>query len=111
MPFAEDDKNLEFLPSSSKYLSSVSDIPAHASATVWWHGPTGHFYGSLVDDDTETPREEQLFEIAARNVIDPATATGKKFSWGVPVTKARVESFFTVSASIAHGNKSLEAKN
>ena len=50
-----------------------------------------------MDDEAETPPEEQMFEIAARNVIDPATATGKRFSWGVPATKERVESFFTVS--------------
>jgi hypothetical protein len=66
-------------------------------ATSWWHGPAGHFYGCLVDDPAETPLEDQQFEIAARSVIDPATATGKRFSWGVPATKERVESFFTVS--------------
>lgn len=69
------------------------------TATTWWHGPTGHFYGSPVDDPSETAPEDRMFEIAARNVVDPATATGKKFSWGVPATKERVESFFTVSAS------------
>jgi hypothetical protein len=37
-----------------------------------------------------------MFEIAARNVIDPETATGTRFSWGIPATKERVESHFTV---------------
>jgi hypothetical protein len=37
-----------------------------------------------------------MFEIAARKVIDPSTDLTKKFSWGVPATKARVEGFFTV---------------
>jgi salicylate hydroxylase len=50
-----------------------------------------------VDDPSEKSPEEQLFEIAARNVIDPETATGKRFSWGVPATKERVESHFIVS--------------
>jgi salicylate hydroxylase len=68
-------------------------------STTWWHGPTGHFYGSLVDDPSETPPEEQMFEIAARKVVDPAKVTGRKFSWGVPATKDRVESFFMVSDS------------
>ncbi len=69
------------------------------TATTWWHGPTGHFYGSLVDDPSEIAPEDRMFEIAARNVVDPGTATGKKFSWGVPATNDRVESFFTVSVS------------
>jgi len=70
-------------------------------ATSWWHGPAGHFYGSLVDDPSETAPENQLFEIAARSVIDPTTAVGKRFSWGVPATKGRVESFFTVGIFIS----------
>jgi salicylate hydroxylase len=49
-----------------------------------------------VDDPSEKSPDEQLFEIAARNVIDPEAATGKRFSWGIPVTKERVESHFTV---------------
>jgi salicylate hydroxylase len=77
-------------------VTSISHIPNLTPSTTWWHGPTGHFYGSLVDDPSETPKEEQMFEIAARKVVDPATATGKKFSWGVPATKERVESLFTV---------------
>jgi hypothetical protein len=54
-------------------------------------------YGSLVDDPSETPEEEQMLEIAARNVRDPATVSGKRFSWGVLATKERVEGCFTVS--------------
>lgn len=38
-----------------------------------------------------------MYEIAARKVVNPATETGKTFSWGVPATKERVESFFLVS--------------
>jgi len=75
--------------------SSVSHIPDMTPATTWWHGPTGHMYSSLVDDPSESKPEEQMFEIAARDVCDPATVTGKRFSWGVPATKERVESFFT----------------
>ncbi|CZR53485.1 uncharacterized protein PAC_03364 [Phialocephala subalpina] len=76
-------------------VSSISHTPDLTVATSWWHGPTGHFYGSLVDDPSETSPEEQKFEIAARKVVDPTTDLGKKFSWGVPATKERVESFFT----------------
>lgn len=80
-------------------VSSISHIPGLLPETQWWHGPTGHFYGSLVDDPTETSEADQKFEIAARKVVDPATDLTKKFSWGVPATKARVESFFTVFSS------------
>jgi salicylate hydroxylase len=79
--------------------SSVKDIPDLLPATSWWHGPSGHFYGSQVDDPNITAEEDQVFEIAARNVINPATATGKRFSWGVPATNERVESHFTVRFS------------
>jgi len=65
------------------------------SSTTWWHGPTGHFYGSYVDDPTESPIDGPQFEIAARYVEDPSKATGKKFSWGVPATNERVLSHFT----------------
>ncbi|KAK0103161.1 hypothetical protein ONS95_014959 [Cadophora gregata] len=75
--------------------SSISHITGIQGVNTWWHGPTGHFYGSPVDNPAETSQEEQKFEIAARSVIDPTTAIGKRFSWGVPATKERVESFFT----------------
>ncbi|KAL2067583.1 hypothetical protein VTL71DRAFT_2008 [Oculimacula yallundae] len=75
--------------------SSVSSISGIHGVNTWWHGPAGHFYGSPVDDPAETAEVDRKFEIAARSVIDPATATGKRFSWGVPATKERVESFFT----------------
>lgn len=77
-------------------VSLIAHIPDLTPFTQWWHGPTGHFYGSLVDDPTETEDGDRLFEIAARKVIDPATDLGKKFSWGVPATEARVEGFFKV---------------
>jgi salicylate hydroxylase len=75
--------------------ASVSKIADMGESTSWWHGPTGHFYSSLVDDPLEVPGNEQLFEIAARSVVDPETATGKRFSWGVPATNERVLSHFT----------------
>lgn len=80
-------------------VTSVSHIQDMTIATTWWHGPAGHVYSSLVDDASETPQESQKFELAARSVIDPATATGKRFSWGVPATNERVESYFTVCNS------------
>ncbi|EPE34775.1 FAD/NAD(P)-binding protein [Glarea lozoyensis ATCC 20868] len=76
-------------------VSSVSNISDMMPSTQWWHGPTGHFYCSLVDDPAETDEKNQLFEIAARKLIDPSTDLTKKFSWGVPATNARVEGFFT----------------
>ncbi|KAH7330486.1 salicylate hydroxylase [Rhexocercosporidium sp. MPI-PUGE-AT-0058] len=75
--------------------SSVAHIPEIHGVNTWWHGPKGHFYGSPVDDPEETSEEDQKFEIAARSVVDPTTAIGKRFSWGVPATKERVEAFFT----------------
>jgi salicylate hydroxylase len=75
--------------------SSISHIPDIAPATQWWHGPAGHGYFSLVDSPDEIALEEQMFELANHNVIDPATATGKQFSWGVPATNERVERHFT----------------
>lgn len=65
-----------------------------SSLFIGWHGPTGHFYGSLVDDPSESPSGGHMFEIAARSVEDPSKATGKKFSWGVPATNERVLSHF-----------------
>ncbi|PVH73793.1 putative FAD-binding monooxygenase [Cadophora sp. DSE1049] len=75
--------------------SSVSHIAGIHGVNTWWHGPSGHFYGSPVDSPEDTSKEEQKFEIAARSVVDPITAIGKRFSWGVPATKERVEAFFT----------------
>lgn len=54
----------------------------------------------MVDDPNEVGEDERMFEIAARNVVDPETATGKTFSWGIPATNERVLSHFTVSASV-----------
>ena len=65
--------------------------------TQWWFGPPGHVYVSPVDDVSEKNEEDQMFEISCRNVIDPTTAKGKRFSWGVPATNERVQSHFTVS--------------
>lgn len=64
-------------------------------STGWWHGPAGHFYNSFVDDPSETPEEEQKFEIAVHNVVPAETVKEKRFSWGIPATNERVESHFT----------------
>lgn len=78
-------------------VSSVSHIPDVGTTTTWWHGRAGHVYTSPVDDPSEAKESEPLFEISCRNLIDPATATWKRFSWGVPATNERVESHFTAS--------------
>ncbi|EXJ89123.1 hypothetical protein A1O3_02187 [Capronia epimyces CBS 606.96] len=73
---------------------TIAHIPDLISSTSWWHGPEGHVFHSPVDDPAEVAEEERLSELSARNLVDPATATGKKFSWGVPATNERVESHF-----------------
>ncbi|EHY57823.1 hypothetical protein ABEF92_004299 [Exophiala dermatitidis] len=75
-------------------VHTIAHIPELTSSTSWWHGPEGHVYHSLVDDPAEVPEQERMFEISARNVIDPATATGKRFSWGISATNERVQSHF-----------------
>ncbi|KAH8817434.1 salicylate hydroxylase [Xylogone sp. PMI_703] len=74
--------------------TTVAHLPDLTASTAWWHGPAGHVYFSKVDDPQELPKEERMFEIAARNVVDPETVTGKVFSWGIPATNERVESHF-----------------
>ncbi|RFU30121.1 hypothetical protein B7463_g6227, partial [Scytalidium lignicola] len=74
--------------------TTVAHLPDLTVSTAWWHGPAGHVYFSKVDDPEELGDGERMFEIAARNVIDPETATGKRFSWGIPATNERVESHF-----------------
>jgi len=54
----------------------------------------------LLDDRSETGVDGQMFEIAARNVIDPTTETRKRFSWGVTASNERVESHFTLRCLI-----------
>jgi salicylate hydroxylase len=49
----------------------------------------------LVDDPSETPEAEQMFEIAVHNVVPAATVKEKRFSWGIPATNERVKSHFT----------------
>jgi salicylate hydroxylase len=75
--------------------SLIVDIPDMTSSTAWGHGPAGHFYNGLVDDPSETPEAEQMFEIAVHNVVPAATVKEKRFSWGIPATNERVESHFT----------------
>ncbi|TAQ86511.1 hypothetical protein B7494_g5166 [Chlorociboria aeruginascens] len=74
--------------------SLILHIPEMTEATAWWHGPAGHFYNCLVDDPSETPEDEQMFEIAIHNVVPPDTVKEKKFSWGIPATNERVLSHF-----------------
>lgn len=50
-----------------------------------------------MDDPAEVPESEQMFEIAARHVVDPETDKERRFSWGIPATKERVEKHFRVS--------------
>ncbi|RDW84272.1 putative FAD-binding monooxygenase [Coleophoma cylindrospora] len=77
-------------------LSSVAQIDTMGHHTNWWHGTAGHVYTTIVDDPAEAaPGDDLLFEIAARNVIDPKQAKEKRFSWGVPATNARVLAHFT----------------
>lgn len=47
-----------------------------------------------MDDPAEVPESEQMFEIAARHVVDPETDKERRFSWGIPATKERVEKHF-----------------
>lgn len=77
-------------------LPAAAHNPEITSTTTWWHGPVGHVYFSPIDNTLETPEKDRLLEIAARRVEDPKTATGKKFSWGVPATNERVESHSTI---------------
>lgn len=80
-------------------ITTVKDIgPEVYSGTSWWFGTAGHVYFSPVDDKNELAEEERQFEISCRNLVDPATDTTKRFSWGVPATNERVVSHFTVSA-------------
>jgi salicylate hydroxylase len=84
-------------------ISWVRHIPDVSGGTSWWHGEAGHVYLSPVDDSDEKPEEERMFEISCRTLIDPATVSGKVFSWGVPVTDpTRIESHFKVSCSLAN---------
>lgn len=78
-------------------IGSVKHIPDIAEGTSWWHGSDGHVYLSPVDDPEDVPDEkDRMFEISCRRTLDPSGQEGKVFSWGVPVTKERVDSHFTV---------------
>ncbi|KAL1879471.1 hypothetical protein Plec18167_003926 [Paecilomyces lecythidis] len=74
--------------------SSISHIPDVSESTSWWHGPRGHAYFSPVDDRSETTPEDEKFEISVRYLVDPDTDKERRFSWGVPATKERVEAHF-----------------
>ncbi|KAI9825928.1 MAG: hypothetical protein M1819_000447 [Sarea resinae] len=75
--------------------TAVAHIPDLPSATSWWHGPAGHVFFCPVDNPAEVGESERLFEIAARNTVDPETVVGKRLSWGIPATNERVQSHFT----------------
>ncbi|KIX94173.1 uncharacterized protein Z520_10199 [Fonsecaea multimorphosa CBS 102226] len=76
-------------------ISAVAHQPDLNSLTSWWYGPAGHVYLSPVDDPEELDESERMFEISCRNLVDPETASGKRFSWGIPATNQRVQSHFT----------------
>jgi hypothetical protein len=79
-------------------LSKVAHLPDINTTTTWWYGKVGHVYTSPVDDASEFSDDKRTLEISCRNLVDPATDTRKRFSWGVPATNERVLSHFTVSA-------------
>lgn len=79
-------------------LSKVSHLPEVNTYTTWWYGRVGHVYTSPVDDSSEVGDDKRMLEISCRNLVDAATDTRKRFSWGVPVTNERVLSHFTVSS-------------
>ncbi|KAL1980865.1 hypothetical protein VTN96DRAFT_3400 [Rasamsonia emersonii] len=73
----------------------VAHLPDISKSTSWWHGPAGHAYFSPVDDPSEIAPEDQLFEISVRYLVDPETDKERRYSWGIPATKERVEAHFT----------------
>nr|OQO20310.1 hypothetical protein B0A51_14190 [Rachicladosporium sp. CCFEE 5018] len=73
----------------------VKHLPEIAETTTWWYGKAGHVYTSPVDNPEDLCDEERMLEISCRNVVDPATDSRTRFSWGVPVTNERVVSHFT----------------
>ncbi|OAP61504.1 hypothetical protein AYL99_03707 [Fonsecaea erecta] len=76
-------------------ISTISHQAELNSLTSWWYGPAGHVYLSPVDDPEELGESERMFEISCRNLVDPETVGGKRFSWGIPTTNQRVQSHFT----------------
>jgi hypothetical protein len=74
----------------------VAHLPDVSTSTTWWHGPAGHTYFSPVDDPSEITPEKEMFEISVRYVVDPETDRERRYSWGIPATKERVEVHFTV---------------
>ncbi|KAM0708431.1 hypothetical protein Q7P35_005083 [Cladosporium inversicolor] len=75
-------------------LSKVAHLPDVNTTTTWWYGKVGHVYTSPVDDASEFSDDKRTLEISCRNLVDPATDTRKRFSWGVPATNERVLSHF-----------------
>nr|OQO16649.1 hypothetical protein B0A51_14890 [Rachicladosporium sp. CCFEE 5018] len=69
----------------------VKHLPEIAETTTWWYGKDGHVYTSPVDDPEELCDEERMLEISCRNLVDPATDSRTRFSWGVPATNERVD--------------------
>ena len=77
-------------------LSRVSHLSDVKSTTTWWHGRTEHIYTSPVDDPSELGEDERMLEISCRSLVDPASDTRERVSWGVPASNERVVSHFTV---------------
>jgi salicylate hydroxylase len=86
-------------------MSKVSHLPDVKTYTTWWFGKSGHVYTSPVDDPGELSDEQRMLEISCRSLIDPATDTRKRFSWGVPATNERVLSHFTAGVNTASQNE------
>jgi salicylate hydroxylase len=74
----------------------VAHLPEICLSTSWWYGRAGHVYCSPVDDPSEVAPEDEMFEISVRHVVDPETNKERRYSWGIPATKERVEVHFTV---------------
>lgn len=81
-------------------LSSATHLPDVNTYTTWWYGKAGHVYTSPVDNSDEMDSDQRMLEISCRSLVDPATDTRKRFSWGVPATNERVLSHFTVSGTV-----------
>lgn len=75
--------------------SSLTHIPDVTSGTSWWYVKGGHAYFSGVDDSSEIPLEDQLFELSVRSYHEP-DIPGRTVSWGIPATNERVQARFVV---------------
>ncbi|POS77046.1 hypothetical protein DHEL01_v204563 [Diaporthe helianthi] len=67
--------------------------------TVFHHGPRKMFKCSVMSTQDEVDEGKGLWEMTLRSYEDPAQASGKKYSWGIPATNERVASHFTAFSS------------